>query len=31
MYIPFGAVFLNGPLAGIPLKVPEKINERNGD
>jgi len=31
MYIPFGAVFPNGSLAGIPLKVPEKISDRNGD
>ena len=30
MYILFGAVFLNGPLVGIPSKAPEKISERNG-
>ncbi len=31
MYIPFGAVLLNGPLTGIPSKAPEKISERNRD
>jgi hypothetical protein len=31
VYIPFGAVSLNGPLTGIPSKVPERIRERNRD
>jgi len=31
MYIPFEAVFPNGPLMGIRSKAPEKISERNRD